>query len=265
MSTNTIALGNPDSNTNDILENMLIIPSLDSYEIIYKDIKTCREYCYTIFNKEAGKLSGPHELSQLQDRTRLLKFSARLGTETLGTGHCFIMTSEEPLEAVSILDKQVKQLIDTEKNHAHSLRISTAHSKLSICKQETRESQFLNCTQKDFQNDLQTWYNLTFDTKFGDTIVYNTAEGGFLVLNSRKIVSDKENDGFKIFLTQFGPQRQLQFSVETFAFKCENRPIRIRAQIWENDAGGYCTSLFEQSDESRFSISCLPKTMKDPL
>ncbi|KAJ8688417.1 hypothetical protein QAD02_024212 [Eretmocerus hayati] len=248
------------SSYNDIVDEILIIRHPSNYHFIYKDEGSCQNACSLIYNSEGTKLQNHTNLDlteHLSGDFVLPRRSSYVGFESSGTGHCFVITSEARLNASLFFNEQVHQTLDPTRNtDFYSMRFTTAHQKMVICKQEKPDNRFLNCSS----GDLRSWFNLTLNSQLRDPVIYNTANDKFFVLRSEALGN---SNTFEIFLTLFDSQKQFRFNLPMKIIECRNKPIHLRALIWESDGGDYCLSLFEQaSGTSHILIECLPKIVE---
>ncbi|KAJ8688416.1 hypothetical protein QAD02_024211 [Eretmocerus hayati] len=248
------------SSYNDIVDEILIIRHPSNYQFIYKDEGSCQNACSLIYNNEGKKLQNHTNLNlteHLSGDFVLPRRSSYVGFESSGTGHCFVITSEERLNASLFFNEQVHQTLDPTRNtDFYSMRFTTAHQKMGICKQEKPDNRFLNCSS----GDLRSWFNLTLNSQLRDPVIYSTANDKFFVLRSEALGNSST---FEILLTLFDSQKKFRFNLPMKTIECHNKPIHLRALIWESDGGDYCLSLFEEASRtSHILMKCLPKVVE---
>ncbi|KAJ8667219.1 hypothetical protein QAD02_008881 [Eretmocerus hayati] len=238
-----------------VLERLLVLPHLDSYEAIYYDKEVCNRVCSVIFNSE-GLTDGPSkpDLGLISKRPKEFVFPYQSNPNLRELGHCFTSMSEERLDASLIFTQHMRRTLYAETNKFRRTEISTAHGNLTLCKQESYDTNYLNCSQ----GNLKSWFNLTFPYNFQDSLIYNSGNGGILVFTGRKEQSE-QTSYYKFSVTAFDNEKRAHKGVYVARSKCSNSHSRLHVNIFENESNEYCISFFERAHSARFIAKCFSR------
>ncbi|KAJ8664745.1 hypothetical protein QAD02_006407 [Eretmocerus hayati] len=250
---NKIYIQDKDMSIKKFVEDSLILFGEGTFEMIYEDKVHCNENCSGIFDYSGNLINGPNEFNLRISRTG--EMVHRIQPNDMGCEFCIQLASEERLNTSLVLNKNLMDILSSRDN---SVKISSSHGILTVCKLESVPSDFLNCSQ----GDLTSWYKLDMGFRFEDVVIYNLPKNEGMMVVAIRRENHRRSFNHQIILTVFDHRRRKFGNVNVGMLFSRNYLTFIYIYMNVNDSNEYCLSMFEHADfrhEYEYDAMCFPK------
>ncbi|KAJ8675751.1 hypothetical protein QAD02_011537 [Eretmocerus hayati] len=254
-----IHLNNHFMNVTGMVDHLFILRTSTGFEAIYED--DCSDLCSVGFDNDGTQVTRSKNTNYLISKQGYFVYPTETHLNISNGNHCFLMWSEERLNASLFFGTNAQQMFKTVKNlgfYSPDLKISTANRDLSICEQNPSDKTILTCTR----GNSRSWLYLEFPYEFQNSIVYNLPRGEFLTITNRVMKPSEGDVIFQFFLTAFNAHGQHMYSEQITHYSCpEVNPVNLYVHIYEGSVDNYCVSLAKLTRIPHFVAKCLPKVL----
>ncbi|KAJ8668794.1 hypothetical protein QAD02_000053 [Eretmocerus hayati] len=233
-----------------VIGRLILLPSKKPHEMIHANNETESPQERNISLVEFGSLK---LMNVTEIRRGYFVFPTKPTSENSNAGYPFVLISEERIDApMFFFENMIRALGHAERKNLKPM-ISTAAGSVSICLQETANSDSLDCSR----DDLTTTKNLKFNHRFRDAVIYN--------LPGQKIavVTVKENETvvncYALMLNVFSEDGFLrEIKIEEMCHP--SNPTYIHVFISEDDFDRLCIYRFKRIKPYEFHTACYSKS-----